>query len=148
LVAVVDKTSKIYVAGHRGLVGGAICRQLKHQGYTNLVLRTSSEFDLRNQQAVNVFFEQEQPDYVFLAAAKVGGIYANDTHPAEFIRDNLLIQTNVIDAAYRNNVKKLLFLGSSCIYPKFAPQPIPEDSLLQAVLSQLTNGMQLLRLRG
>lgn len=129
-----DKTSKIYVAGHRGLVGGAICRQLKHQGYTNLVLRASSEFDLRNQQAVNAFFEQEQPDYVFLAAAKVGGIYANDTYPAEFIRDNLLIQTNVIDAAYRNNVKKLLFLGSSCIYPKFAPQPIPEDSLLTGSL--------------
>lgn len=129
-----NSTDKIYVAGHRGLAGSAILRALQTQGYENLITRTSKELDLTNQLAVSNFFEVEKPDYVFLAAAKVGGIVANDTYPADFIRDNLQIQTNVIDAAYRNGVKKLLFLGSSCIYPKLAPQPMPEDCLLTGPL--------------
>ena len=143
-----QKTSKIYVAGHRGLVGGAICRQLINQGYMNLLLRTSSELDLRSQQDVNQFFEQERPDYVFLAAAKVGGIYANDTYPADFIRDNLLIQTNVIDAAYRNDVSKLLFLGSSCIYPKFASQPMAEGCLLTGSLEPTNEWYAIAKIAG
>jgi len=126
--------TKIYVAGHRGLVGSAIVRALQKKGYDNLLLKTSAELDLRNQAAVDEFFATEQPEYVFLAAAKVGGIYANDTFPADFIRDNLQIQTNVIDAAWRNGVKRLLFLGSSCIYPKLAPQPMPESCLLTGEL--------------
>ncbi|QWK22936.1 GDP-L-fucose synthase [Thermus antranikianii] len=129
-----DKGSKIYVAGHRGLVGSAILRKLRAEGYTNLVTRTRQELDLRDQAAVNRFFEEERPEYVFLAAAKVGGILANSTCPADFIRDNLLIQTHVIDAAYRYGVKKLLFLGSSCIYPKHAPQPLKEGYLLTGPL--------------
>ncbi|GAA6744347.1 GDP-L-fucose synthase [Thermus antranikianii] len=129
-----DKGSKIYVAGHRGLVGSAILRKLRAEGYTNLVTRTRQELDLRDQAAVNRFFEEERPEYVFLAAAKVGGILANSTYPADFIRDNLLIQTHVIDAAYRYGVKKLLFLGSSCIYPKHAPQPLKEGYLLTGPL--------------
>ena len=129
-----DKSSKIYVAGHRGLVGSAIMRRLRAEGYTKLVTRTRQELDLRDQAAVYRFFEEEQPEYVFLAAAKVGGILANSTYPADFIRDNLLIQTNVIDAAYRYGVKKLLFLGSSCIYPKYAPQPMKEEYLLTGLL--------------
>ncbi|GGN04519.1 GDP-L-fucose synthase [Thermus composti] len=129
-----DKGSKIYVAGHRGLVGSAILRKLRAEGYTNLVTRTRQELDLRDQAAVNRFFEEERPEYVFLAAAKVGGILANSTYPADFIRDNLLIQTHVIDAAYRYGVKKLLFLGSSCIYPKYAPQPLKEGYLLTGPL--------------
>ena len=129
-----NKSDKIYVAGHRGLAGSAIYRALEKQGYQNLITKTSQELDLTNQAAVNQFFQAEKPDYVFLAAAKVGGIVANDTYPADFIRDNLQIQTNVIDAAYRNGVKKLLFLGSSCIYPKLAPQPMPEDCLLTGPL--------------
>ena len=129
-----DKASKIFVAGHRGLVGSAILRKLQAEGYTNLVTRTRAELDLRDQAAVNRFFEEERPEYVFLAAAKVGGILANSTYPADFIRDNLQIQTNVIDAAYRNGVKKLLFLGSSCIYPKYAPQPMKEEYLLTGPL--------------
>lgn len=126
--------SKIYVAGHRGLVGSALVRALQAQGFTNLVLCTHTELDLCDQLAVNAFFAEEKPEYVFLAAAKVGGIHANDTYPAEFIRDNLLIQTNVIDAAYRNGCKKLLFLGSSCIYPRDCPQPIKEEYLLTGPL--------------
>ncbi|MEW6447678.1 MAG: GDP-L-fucose synthase [Bacillota bacterium] len=129
-----DKGAKIYVAGHRGLVGSAIVRRLKSEGYTNLVLRTHQELDLTNQEAVYRFFADERPEYVFLAAAKVGGILANSTYPAAFIRENLLIQTNVIDAAYRHAVKKLLFLGSSCIYPKFVPQPMKEEYLLTGTL--------------
>ncbi len=129
-----NKDDKIYVAGHRGLVGSAIVRNLQANGYSKILCRTSQELDLKNQAAVDAFFEEEKPDYVFLAAAKVGGIHANDTYPADFIRDNLQIQTNVIDAAWRNNAKKLLFLGSSCIYPKFAPQPMKEDYLLTGEL--------------
>ncbi|QBQ55950.1 GDP-L-fucose synthase [Nitrosococcus wardiae] len=125
---------RIFVAGHRGLAGSAILRRLKAEKFENLICRTSRELDLRDPQAVEVFFEQERPDYVFLAAAKVGGILANSSYPAEFIHDNLQIQTHVIDAAYRWGVKKLLFLGSSCIYPKYAPQPIKEDSLLTGPL--------------
>ena len=129
-----DKTSKIFVAGHRGLVGSAILRRLQAEGYTNLVVRTRRELDLTNQAAVERFFAQEKPEYVFLAAAKVGGILANATYPADFIRDNLLIQTHVIDAAYRHGVRKLLFLGSSCIYPKYTPQPMKEEHLLTGPL--------------
>ncbi|KXG78331.1 GDP-L-fucose synthase [Fervidicola ferrireducens] len=128
------KEAKIYVAGHRGLVGSAILRRLRAEGYSNIVTRTRQELDLTDQRAVYQFFEAERPEYVFLAAAKVGGILANSTYPADFIRENLLIQTNVIDAAYRYGVKKLLFLGSSCIYPKFAPQPIKEEYLLTGAL--------------
>ncbi len=134
----IARNSRIYVAGHNGLVGSAIIRQLTHNNCENLLVRTHNELDLTNQAAVMGFFQQEQPDYVFLAAAKVGGIYANDTYPADFIRDNLQIQTNVIEAAYHNPVKKLLFLGSSCIYPKLAPQPITEDALLTGSL-EVTN---------
>lgn len=129
-----DKHSKIFVAGHRGLVGSAILRALQARGYRNLVVRTRAELDLRNQATVNQFFEQERPEYVFLAAAKVGGILANNTYPADFIRDNLLIQNNVIDAAYRYEAKKLVFLGSACIYPRLTPQPIKEEYLLTGPL--------------
>lgn len=140
--------SKIYVAGHRGLVGSAICSQLAAQGFTNILTRTSSELDLRNQAAVDAFFVQEQPEYVFLAAAKVGGIHANATYPADFIRDNLLIQTNVIDAAYRNGTKKFLFLGSSCIYPKFAPQPMKENCLLTGELEPTNEWYAIAKIAG
>ncbi|SFF16744.1 GDP-L-fucose synthase [Paenibacillus algorifonticola] len=126
--------AKIYVAGHRGLVGSAIVRALHEQGYQNLIYRTSAELDLRKKDDVLAFFQQEAFDYVFLAAAKVGGIVANNDYPADFIRDNLLIQTNVIDAAYQTRVGKLLFLGSTCIYPKFAPQPLKEEYLLTGEL--------------
>lgn len=129
-----DKKAKIYIAGHGGLVGSSIVRVLKEEGYTNIVGRTHKELDLTNQEAVEKFFETEKPDYVILAAAKVGGIHANNTYPAEFIFSNLQIQNNIIDASYRHGVKKLLFLGSSCIYPKFAPQPIHEDELLNGKL--------------
>jgi GDP-L-fucose synthase len=130
----VQFSDSIFVAGHRGLVGAALVRGLRAAGFTNLLLRTSAELDLREQAAVRQFFATERPKYVFLAAAKVGGIWANQTSPADFIRDNLQIQTNVIDAAYRSGVQKLLFLGSSCIYPKFAAQPIREQSLLSGSL--------------
>jgi len=126
--------SRIYVAGHRGLVGAAICRALDQAGFTNILTKTHAQLDLTNQAAVQSFFADEQPDYVFLAAAKVGGIHANDSFPADFIRDNLLIQTNIIDAAYHGGVKKLLFLGSSCIYPKLCPQPMKEEYLLTGPL--------------
>jgi len=126
--------SKIYIAGHRGLVGSALVRTLQAKGYTNLVLRTSKELDLRQQAEVESFFAREKPEYVFLAAAKVGGILANNTYKAEFIYDNIMIATNVIHAAYKSGVKKLLNLGSSCIYPKFAPQPMKEEHLLTGLL--------------
>lgn len=129
-----DKDAKVFVAGHRGLVGAAIVRALKKDGYHNLVLKTHKELDLTRQADVEEFFHTEKPDYVILAAAKVGGIHANSTYPAEFIGVNLQIQTNVIDAAYKSGVKKLLFLGSSCIYPKFAQIPIVEESLLTGAL--------------
>ena len=128
------ENAKIYIAGHRGMVGSAILKTLELQGFHNFVTRTSSELDLRNQQAVFDFFEREKPEYVFLAAAKVGGIVANNTYRAEFIYDNICLQSNVIHAAYMNDVKKLMFLGSSCIYPKMAPQPMSEDSLLTGML--------------
>jgi len=143
-----NKTDKIYIAGHRGLVGGAIYRRLQAAGFTNLVTRTSAELDLTNQAAVNTFFAEERPDYVFLAAAKVGGIHANNTYPAEFIRDNLQIQTNIIDAAYRNGCKKLLFLGSSCIYPKFAPQPMKEEHLLTGSLEPTNEWYAIAKIAG
>ena len=144
-----NPTDKIYVAGHRGLVGSAIVRALEKEGLRDqLILKTHQELDLRNQDAVEKFFEQEKPAYVFLAAAKVGGILANSTFPAEFIRDNLLIETLVIDAAYRHGVKKLLFLGSSCIYPKFAPQPIPESALMTGPLEPTNSAYALAKIAG
>ncbi|MEO2075925.1 MAG: GDP-L-fucose synthase [Bacillus sp. (in: firmicutes)] len=140
--------SKIYVAGHRGLVGSAIVRKLVGKGYTNLVYRTSKELDLRNKTAVDTFFAEEKPEFVFLAAAKVGGIVANNEYPADFIRDNLLIQTNIIDAAYRNDVKKLLFLGSTCIYPKMAPQPLKEEYLLTGELEPTNDAYAIAKIAG
>jgi len=140
--------SRIYVAGHRGLVGSAILRRLQAEGFTNLVLRASSELDLRIQQAVEDFFATERPEYVFLAAAKVGGIHANNTYPADFIRDNLQIQTNVIDSSYRSGVKKLLFLGSSCIYPKMAPQPLKEEYLLTGPLEPTNEWYAIAKIAG
>ncbi len=125
-----EKNAKIYIAGHRGMVGSAIRRKLENEGFNNFVERTSSELDLRSQEAVNAFFANEKPDYVFLAAAKVGGILANNTYRADFIYDNIMIQSNVIHASHLNDVKKLMFLGSSCIYPKFANQPLKEEYLL------------------
>ena len=129
-----QRDARIYVAGHRGLVGGALVRRLQREGYTGVLTRTSAELDLRNQAAVDRFFAAERPEYIFLSAAKVGGIHANDIFPADFIRDNLQIQTDIIDAAQRNGAKKLLFLGSSCIYPKHCPQPIREEYLLTGPL--------------
>jgi GDP-L-fucose synthase len=143
-----EKDSKIYVAGHRGLAGSAIVRKLKKEGFENLLLRTSSELDLRNQEAVQEFFEQEKPEYVFLAAAKVGGINANNTYPADFIYDNLCIQNNVIHQSYKNGVKKLLFLGSSCIYPKNAEQPIKEDYLLSGYLEPTNDAYAIAKIAG
>ncbi|WP_461210647.1 GDP-L-fucose synthase [Desulfocurvus sp. DL9XJH121] len=143
-----EKDALIYVAGHRGLVGSAIMRALRRAGYGNILTRTHAECDLTDQRAVREFFAAEKPDYVFLAAARVGGIQANATRPAEFIRDNLLIQTNVIDAAHENGVKKLEFLGSSCIYPKFAPQPIREDSLLTGELEPTNDAYALAKIAG
>jgi GDP-L-fucose synthase len=142
------KDSKVYVAGHRGLVGSAIMRQLEANGYNNLVYRTSKELDLRDHQQVNHFFVEEKPEFVFLAAAKVGGIVANNEYPADFIRDNLLIQTNVIDAAYRNGVEKLLFLGSTCIYPKLAPQPLRENYLLTGELEPTNEAYAIAKIAG
>lgn len=139
---------KIYVAGHRGMVGSAIVRLLEQRGYENLLTRTSSELDLRNQQAVNDFFTKEKPEYVFLAAAKVGGILANNSYRAEFIYDNLMIQSNIIEAAYRSGVKKLLFLGSSCIYPKLAPQPLKEEYLLSGYLEPTNQSYAIAKIAG
>jgi GDP-L-fucose synthase len=130
----INKSAKIYIAGHRGMVGSAILRALQVQGFSNFVLRTSSELDLRNQKDVSDFFSKEKPEYVFLAAAKVGGIVANNTYRADFLYENLMIQSNVIHQAYLNGVQKLLFLGSSCIYPKMAPQPLKEEYLLTGIL--------------
>lgn len=143
-----DKNAKIYVAGHRGMVGSAIVRNLQAKGYTNIVTRTHQELDLINQAAVDLFFEQEKPDYVFLAAAKVGGIIANNTYPAQFIRENLAIQTNIIHAAYVNNVKRLMFLGSSCIYPRMAPQPMSEECLLTGPLEPTNRPYALAKIAG
>jgi len=143
-----DKNSKIYVAGHRGMVGSAVVRKLNAEGYHNIVVRTSKELDLRNQQAVNTFFDTEKPEYVFLAAAKVGGIHANNTYPAEFIYDNLMIEANIIHASYINKVKKLLFLGSSCIYPKFAKQPIKEEYLLDGYLEPTNEAYAIAKITG
>lgn len=143
-----NKQSRIFVAGHRGLVGSALVRRLRDDGYSNLLVRSSAELDLRNQQAVEQFFASERPEFVFLAAARVGGIHANDTYPADFLRDNLQIQTNVIDAAYRHGVSKLLFLGSSCIYPKHAPQPMPEDCLLTGPLEPTNEWYAIAKIAG
>ena len=143
-----EKDSKIYIAGHRGLVGSALVRNLEAKGYTHILKRTSKELDLRNQQAVQTFFETERPDYVILAAAKVGGIHANNTYPADFIYDNLMIQNNVIKAAHDYGVKKLLFLGSTCIYPKMAPQPIKEEYLLTGALEETNEAYAVAKIAG
>ena len=143
-----DKNAKIYIAGHRGLVGSAIVRNLQEKGFTNLVTHTHAELDLTKQAATEAFFAEEKPDYVFLAAAKVGGILANNNYPAEFIRDNLAIQTNIIHAAYLNNVKRLMFLGSSCIYPKLAPQPMKEECLLTGPLEPTNRPYALAKIAG
>jgi GDP-L-fucose synthase len=143
-----DLNARIYVAGHRGMVGSAIVRKLHKEGYVNVLFRTSHELDLRDAGAVNAFFENESIDYVFLAAAKVGGIAANRDYPVEFIRDNLLIQTNVIDAAYSYHVKKLVFLGSSCIYPKHAPQPLKEQCLLSGPLEPTNEPYAIAKIAG
>jgi GDP-L-fucose synthase len=143
-----EQTAKIYIAGHRGMVGSGLERKLRKEGYHNIVTRTSAELDLRNQQAVNEFFEKEKPVYVILAAAKVGGINANNTYRAEFIYDNLMIEANIIHAAYLNKVKKLLFLGSSCIYPKMAPQPLKEDYLLSGYLEPTNQPYAIAKIAG
>ena len=143
-----DRTDRIFVAGHQGLVGSALVRRLQDQGFENLLLRPRTSLDLENQQDVNAFFDDERPDYVFLAAAKVGGIMANDTYPAEFIRSNLVIQMNVIEAAHRTGVRKLLFLGSSCIYPKHAEQPIREEALLQGPLEPTNEAYAVAKIAG
>lgn len=138
-----QKNEKIFVAGHRGLVGSAITRELKNKGYDNIITRTHNELDLTNSHAVKLFFEEEKPDYVILSAAKVGGIHGNNTFPVEFFTENMKIQLNVIENAYKNNVKKLLFLGSSCIYPKNAPQPMKEEYLLSSELEKQMKCMHL-----
>ena len=143
-----NKDSKIYVAGHRGLVGSAIVRNLEERGYTNIIYRTHKELDLTRQVEVEKFFEEEKPEYVFLAAAKVGGIHANNTRPAEFIYDNLMIESNIIHSAYKYGVKKLLFLGSSCIYPKFANQPIKEEYLLTGELEPTNEAYAIAKITG
>ena len=143
-----QKELKIYVAGHRGMVGSAIVRNLKAKGFSNIITRTSAELDLRNQQSVNTFFEAEKPDYVFLAAAKVGGIVANNVYRGQFIYENLMIQSNVIHAAYSNGIKKLLFLGSSCIYPKMCEQPIKESYLLNGYLEQTNEPYAIAKIAG
>lgn len=143
-----EKTAKIYVAGHRGLVGSAIVRNLEQKGYTNIIKRTHKELDLTSQEQVKAFFKKEKPDYVFLAAAKVGGINANNTYPADFIYENLAIETNVIKAAHDHKVKKLLFLGSTCIYPKNAPQPIKEEYLLSGYLEPTNEAYAIAKIAG
>ena len=143
-----EKEAKIYVAGHRGMVGSAIVRALQKAGYKNIIMRTSKELDLRRQSAVEEFFAAEKPDYVFLAAAKVGGIMANSKYPADFMYDNMVLEMNVIHSAYQNNVKKLLFLGSSCIYPRLAPQPMPESCLLTSALEQTNEAYALAKISG
>lgn len=143
-----ERDARIYVAGHNGLVGNALVRGLKKQGYTHIIGKSSRELDLREQAAVRDFFAAEKPDYVFLAAARVGGIHANATYPADFIRDNMQMEVNIIDAAYKNQCKKLLFLGSSCIYPKFAPQPMPEHCLLEGALEPTNQWYALAKIAG
>jgi GDP-L-fucose synthase len=143
-----EKSSKIYVAGHRGMVGSAIVRKLQSEGYHNLILRTSTELDLRNQAAVEKFFETEKPEYVFLAAARVGGILANNTYRADFLYENLMIESNIIHQSYVHKVKKLLFLGSSCIYPKNAPQPLKEEYLLSGYLEETNEPYAIAKIAG
>jgi GDP-L-fucose synthase len=143
-----EKIAKIYIAGHRGMVGSGLERKLRLEGYNNIITRTSAELDLRNQQGVNKFFEKEKPDYVILSAAKVGGIHANNTYRAEFIYDNLMIETNIIHASYLNKVTKLLFLGSSCIYPKLAPQPLKEEYLLSGYLEPTNQPYAIAKIAG
>lgn len=143
-----DRNARVYVAGHRGLVGSALMRNLENRGYTNLIARAHADLDLTDQGAVDAFFAQEKPEYVFLAAARVGGILANNTYPAQFIRDNLAIQANVIDAACRNRVRRLLFLGSSCIYPRDCPQPIKEEYLLTGPLEPTNRPYALAKIAG
>ncbi len=143
-----EKGSKIFIAGHLGMVGSAILRRLQQQGFHNFVLRTSAELDLRQQHAVKIFFEEQRPDYVFLAAAKVGGIHANNTYRADFIYDNIAIQSNIIHESFRCGVKKLLFLGSSCIYPKMAPQPMREEALLTGPLESTNEPYAIAKIAG
>ncbi|RYF22221.1 MAG: GDP-L-fucose synthase [Flavobacteriales bacterium] len=143
-----EKSAKIYIAGHRGMVGSAIYRKLQNEGFLQIITRTSAELDLRNQQAVEEFFEIEKPDYVFLAAAKVGGIIANNTYRADFLYENLAIQNNVIHQSYKTGVKKLMFLGSSCIYPKLAPQPLKEDYLLTGLLEETNEPYAIAKIAG
>jgi GDP-L-fucose synthase len=143
-----EKNARIYVAGHRGMVGSALVRKLETEGHHQLLLRTSQELDLRNQAAVDAFFANEKPDYVFLAAAKVGGIHANNTYRAEFLYDNLILEANIIHAAYAHGCKKLLFLGSSCIYPKLAPQPLREESLLSGFLEETNEPYAIAKIAG
>lgn len=143
-----EKEGRIYVAGHRGMVGSAIVRKLKTDGFRNIIVRTSAELDLRDQQAVRSFFEKEKPEYIFLAAAKVGGIQANNTYRGEFLYDNLMIEANVIHQAYENGAKKLLFLGSSCIYPKMAPQPLKEEYLLTGALEPTNEPYAIAKIAG
>ncbi|MGL4533677.1 MAG: GDP-L-fucose synthase [Fusobacteriaceae bacterium] len=143
-----EKTNKIYVAGHCGMVGSAIIRNLEEKGFCNIITKTFSQLDLRNQSEVEEFFKSEKPEYVFLAAAKVGGIHANNTYPAEFLYDNLMIEANIINSAYKNGVKKLLFLGSSCIYPKFAEQPIKEEYLLTGILEPTNEAYAIAKITG
>jgi GDP-L-fucose synthase len=146
--ATMEKNARIYVAGHRGMVGSAIVRKLIAEGYQNLILRTSGELDLRDQHAVNEFFRHEQPEYVFLSAAKVGGIHANNVYRAEFLYDNLMIESHIIHASYKHQVKKLLFLGSSCIYPKLAEQPLKEESLLTGILEPTNEPYAIAKIAG
>jgi len=143
-----ERADKIYVAGHRGMVGSAIMRRLTEEGYSNIIVRTSAELDLRNQRSVQDFFAGQRPSYIFLAAAKVGGIMANSTFKAEFLYDNLLIESNIIDAAYKNGASKLLFLGSSCIYPKLAPQPLKEEYLLSGLLEATNEPYAIAKIAG
>ena len=147
-MAIINHTSKIYIAGHRGMVGSAIARKLRREGYENILVRSSSELDLRSQQAVHDFFAAEKPEHVFLAAAKVGGILANNTYRAEFLYDNLMIEANIIHAAFLHQVKKLLFLGSSCIYPKLAPQPLKEEYLLTGELEPTNEPYAIAKIAG
>ena len=143
-----EKNSSFYIAGHRGMVGSSIVRRLESLGFTNIIKRTSKELDLRDQKAVSEFFQQNKPDYVFLAAAKVGGIHANNTYRAEFLYDNLIMEANVIDSAYRAGVKKLMFLGSSCIYPKMAQQPLKEEYLLSGFLESTNEPYAIAKIAG
>jgi GDP-L-fucose synthase len=143
-----NKQDKIYIAGHRGMVGSAIKKKLEQEGFKNLILKTSDELDLRNQAAVHIFFEKEKPAYVFLAAAKVGGILANDTYRADFIYENLMIESNIIHAAWKSAVQKLMFLGSSCIYPKLAPQPLKEEYLLTGLLEHTNEPYAIAKIAG